>query len=144
MSKKADLQAELTKRSIAFEPTATNAELEALLPPDAAILKEPEDVISLDNLQVGDPQVFKPAELPLVIKPPAGQEWLNPQQAQYAKVLNAAAYANKNWEKVKDTELARLVEIGTSPDRYYDFTGEPREGNSNISYDEKKLKNILG
>lgn len=139
MSKKLDLQTELTKLGIEFDPTATNAELEALLPSDNAVLKEPEDVISADTLVIQDPQLYKPTELPLVIKPPVGQDWLNPEQAQYAKTLNAAAYANKNWKSVKNTEIARLVEIGKDPEKFYLYTGIAKDENATLTITNKLL-----
>lgn len=140
MSKKEDLKTELTKLNIPFDPSATNTELEALLPADNAVLKEPEDVISASNLIVGDPQVLRPTELPLVIKPPVGQDWLNTEQAEYAKILNAAAYANKNWAKVKDVEIARLVEIGTDPEKYYVYTGTAKGEGPFLTYKNKLLE----
>lgn len=140
MSKKNDLQTELTKLNIAFDPSATNAELEALIPADSAVLKEPEDVINTSNLVVGDPQILRPTELPLVIKPPVGQDWLNPEQAEYAKILNAAAYANKNWPKVKDVEIARLVEIGTDPEKFYGYTGTAKDEVPSLTYKNKLLE----
>ena len=140
MSKKEDIKAELTKLGIAFDETATTAELESLLPADDAVLKEPEDVISVGNLQIGDPTALRPTELPLVVKPPVGMDWLNDEQVRYAQTLNAAAYSNKMWavpqkdsngkdipnSSIRDVELARLVEIGTNPDRYYFYTGEAK------------------
>lgn len=137
MSKKDDLQAELTKLDIAFDPSATNAELEALLPADDAVLKEPEDEL---QIEVGDPQVLRPTELPLVVKPAAGQNWLNPEQAEYAKILNAAAYANTNWPKMKDAEIARLVEIGKDPEKFYVYTGTAKGEAPSITYKNKLLE----
>ncbi len=140
MSKKDDIKAELTKLKIAFDDNATISDLEALLPADDAVLKEPDDVITAKNIIVGDPQVLRPTELPLVITPPEGQDWANPEQAAYAKVLNAAAYANKNWKDVKIVEIARLVEIGNNPEQYYVYTGIAKEEAANLTYKNKLLE----
>ena len=111
MAKKDDLKAELTKLGIAFDENATNKELEALLPAGDPILEQPEDLTeahavdgglpsakpkapkadSHDEIEVGDPQLLRPTELPLVIKPANGGEWKNEEQALYAATLNAAA-----------------------------------------------------
>lgn len=104
------------------------------------------------QIVVKDAEEFRPKELPLLITPPEGKDWLNPEQAAYAKVLNAAAYANHGWKKnqvdsesgkempnsaPKDVELKRLAEIGTNPSKYYDYTGEPRGEKSNVEYKNK-------
>lgn len=127
MSKKEDLKAELTKLGIAFDDAAKNADLEALLPAGDAVLNEPEDAL---DIEVDDPQDVRPQELPLLIKPANGGSWANNEQSEYAKILNAAAYANPtNWAVVKDVEIARLKEIGTNPDAYYKYTGTQRGQN---------------
>lgn len=110
--------------------------------------------ITVDNLVIGDPQAFKPTELPLVIKPPEGQDWLNDEQAKYAKVLNAAAYSNHAWtipqkndkgedipnSSIRDVELGRLVEIGKNPSKYYLYTGETKDENGKFSIKNKLLE----
>lgn len=117
--------------------------------------------ITVDNLVIADPQVARPTELPLIVKPPEGQSWKNPQQEAYAKVLNAAAYSIPNWSvnqishegkvlpnsSIRDVELARLVEIGNNPDRYYTYTGEVRpsiDPNSPNPSFTVTPKNVLG
>lgn len=150
MAKKDDLKAELTKLNISFDPTATNAELEALLPAGNPVLQEPEDPIpapvatpetdlTVDSLVINDPQVLLPKELPLVITPPAGKDWTNPEQAAYAKILNAAAYANANWPIMKNVEVARLIEIGKDPSKYYLYTGTQPGQTENLTYKNKLL-----
>lgn len=96
--------------------------------------------ITIDSLQVEDPEIYRPKQLPLVIKPAEGQSWANPEQEAYAKILNAAAYSNPLWStnqttfdgveipnsSIKAVEIARLVEIGKNPSAYYKYTGEIR------------------
>lgn len=68
---------------------------------------------------VEDPQLLRPAELPLVVKPGKGQEWSNPEQAAYAKVLNGYAYKNPlKWKVKKEVLLKKLVEIGQDPSKF--------------------------
>lgn len=137
MSVKDDVKAELKKLGIAFDENATVAVLKALLPKGDEVADE-EDTDE-NGFVVKDPQVLLPKDLPLVITMPEGQGWKNPEQEAYAKVLNAAAYANPNWEKVKDVEIARLAEIGKDPSRYYFYTGEVKGATGNVSYNNKAL-----
>lgn len=95
---------------------------------------------SHDDIEVGDPQLLRPAELPLVIKPANGGTWKNDEQAQYAATLNAAAYAfPQRWAEVKDVEIARLKEIGTNPDRFYFYTGTQKGALGSVSYKNKLI-----
>lgn len=167
MAKKDDLKAELTKLGIAFDEGMKVAELEALLPASDTTLQEADDastaenvafstakIVHADNLpsgisnapaadshddiEVGDPQLLRPAELPLVIKPANGGDWKNDEQAAYAATLNAAAYSfPQRWAEVKDVEIARLKEIGTNPDRYYFYTGTQKGATGVVSYKNK-------
>lgn len=170
MAKKNDLKAELTKLGIAFDENAKVADLEALLPAADAVLSETpaptvvEEVAnntalkemhgtnqpsgkidvptadSHDDIEVGDPQVLRPSELPLVIKPANGGDWKNDEQAAYAATLNAAAYSfPKRWVEVKDVEIARLKEIGTNPDAYYKYTGTQKGETGIVSYKNKLI-----
>lgn len=53
-----------------------------------------------DEIVVGDPQLLRPVDLPLVVTLPAGA---SEAQKQYAKYLNAYAYQNpKKWAEKKD------------------------------------------
>lgn len=169
MAKKDDLKAELTKLGIAFDEDATAKELEDLLPADDAVLEEPEDAStaantefvaktmpnatnlpsgkvgapaadSHDDIEVGDPQLLRPADLPLVVKPANGGTWKNDEQAAYATTLNAAAYSfPQRWAEVKDVEIARLKEIGTNPDRFYFYTGTQKGATGVVSYKNKLI-----
>jgi len=65
---------------------------------------------------VEDPQILRPKELPLVIKPAKGTEWANPEQAAFAATLNGYAYKNpEKWAVKKTVLLAQLKELGTNP-----------------------------
>lgn len=154
MSVKTDIQAELTKLGIAFDEDATTAELRALLPKGDVVANEPDDETNADGFVVNDPLVYKPQDLPLVVTLPAGKEWANPEQAEYAKILNAAAYCfPDNWNKLqtdpqtgadipnsapKHVELKRLAEIGKNPSKFYVYTGTDP-----LSQGVLKIKNTL-
>jgi len=93
------------------------------------------------EFEVADPEVFKPKELPLVIKPKSGK-WKNDAQAEYAKTLNGYAYKNQEkWKIKKDVLLARLKELGDNPDKLSYYRGG--EISEKLSYDNKAVKNIL-
>lgn len=69
-----------------------------------------------DDFTVEDPELLRPKELPLVIKPTKG-EWENEEQAEFAKVLNGYAYRNPvKWKKKKALLLAQLRELGACED----------------------------
>lgn len=96
--------------------------------------------ITLDSIIVKDPQSLRPVDLPLVITPPEGKEWANTEQAEYAKILNAAAYRNPTkWAVKKEVEIARLIEIGSNPDAYYIYTGIQRGASGAVTYSNKLL-----
>lgn len=95
---------------------------------------------SHDDIEVGDPQLLRPAELPLVIKPANNGTWKNDEQASYAATLNAAAYSYpERWKEVKDVEIARLKEIGINPDRFYFYTGTQKGATGVVSYKNKLI-----
>lgn len=132
---KKNLIAELTNAGIAHDPAATIAVLSALLPqaggaatPEAQVsapvatapaapAETPAPTATDDlDIQVADPEVLRPKELPLVVTPGKGKEWKNPEQAEYARTLNGYAYRNPaKWGQKKAKLLANLVEIGSDP-----------------------------
>ncbi len=98
------------------------------------------------EIEVGDPLVLRPVELPLVVKPSEGSEWKNEAQAAYAKIVNAYAYKNpEKWSKnrvghdgkeipnssKRDILVARLKEIGENPSKLAFYAGGG-EGNFSI------------
>lgn len=103
------------------EATPEAPEVEAPEPvPEAT----PEEAgAEVDDIEVKDPEILKPKNLPLVITPREGS-WKNDKQAEYAKVLNAYAYANPTkWKKKQAVLLARLREIGEDPSALRKYQG---------------------
>lgn len=91
----------------------------------------------VDGIEVGDPQVLRPRELPLVIKPANGGAWKNGAQAEFARVLNGYAYKNTaKWEKKKDVLLKQLVEIGEDPTAINKYRGVE----DGISFKDKTIQ----
>lgn len=151
---KADVQAALTARGITFDPSAKAAELKAALdkaildgqnapgvltaptPPASAPITEP-DRADLDDIEVGDPQLLRPIELPLVVKPANGGDWKNDAQAIYATTLNGYAYRNPaKWARKKGTLIARLAEIGRNPDALAKYQAD----DGSLSFKDKRLQ----
>jgi len=76
-----------------------------------------------NGIEVGDPQILRPKELPLVVTPTSGK-WENDAQAEYAATLNAYAYKNpEKWAIKKDVLVAQLTEIGKNPKTIEKFRG---------------------
>ncbi len=133
MSTKADIIEQLTNAGIEHDPSATKADLEALLP-DGGGNGGSE---SRDGIKISDPKILRPADLPLVLEPEDG-EWKNEAQARYAKTLNAYAYKNPTkWEIKKDKLIAQLVEIGKNPAAISKYQGNAEEG---VKYSDKRLQ----
>jgi len=77
-------------------------------------MKKEEKNEEKDEIEVGDPQVLRPTELPLVVKLP---DSASKAQIAYAKVLNAYAYQNsEKWKIKKDVLIARLKALKDAPD----------------------------
>lgn len=93
------------------------------------------------DIIVGDPQVLRPVELPLVIKLPEGKSW-TPEQQEYVNGLNGYAYKNpKKWAKKKNVLLARLIEIGNDPSKLKFYQGEPeQEQEGKVEYKNKLIQ----
>jgi hypothetical protein len=69
--------------------------------------------VDTQDIVVGDPQLLRPSELPLVVKLPEGA---SEAQIEYAKKLNAYAYQNpKKWEQKKDALIEKLKSLKTAP-----------------------------
>lgn len=89
------------------------------------------------EIEVGDPQILRPKELPLVVKP-VGGEWKNEAQARFAKTLNGYAYKNpEKWAKKKDVLIAQLKELETNPGKVFVLEGG-KEGN--LSFKNKLIE----
>lgn len=84
------------------------------------------------DIEVGDPQVLRPRELPLVVKPADGAEWQNDAQERFAGFLNAYAYKNpEKWEKKKEALVDQLKELGKNPGLLSVLTGGEEQ---NLNY----------
>jgi hypothetical protein len=67
---------------------------------------------------VEDPQLLRPVELPLVVKPLNGKEWATKAQAEFARTLNGYAYKNpEKWAVKKDALLKELKALELVKDR---------------------------
>lgn len=141
---KDEIKDALTEAGIEFDPTASKSELEALLPEGAPAKGDTE---TIGDIEVGDPQLLRPVELPLVIKPANGGDWKNAEQAEYATYLNAYAYKNpKKWnEKRKDRTvegkiikglITKLAEIGEDPSKLALY----RSNDGKISFKNKNFQ----
>jgi hypothetical protein len=91
-----------------------------------------------DDFIVEDPQILRPKELPLVIKPAKGTEWANEAQAAFAATLNGYAYKNpEKWAKKKTVLLAQLKELGTNPEMIQRLQG----ADMNLKFSNKLVSN---
>lgn len=104
-----------------------------------AVKAEKEAPVTELELEVGDPQMLRPVELPLVVKPANGAAWKNDKQARYAAGLNAYAYKNPAKWGVKKAELLnRLLAIGDNPSLFDQFAGNP--DSVGLSYKNKIIE----
>lgn len=68
------------------------------------------------KIKVSDPEIARPKELPLVVKP-VGGKWANASQEEFAATLNAYAYRNsEKWATKKDTLLEQLANLEKRPE----------------------------
>ena len=90
----------------------------------AKVKKETEELVDdMQGIEVGDPQILRPKELPLVVKLP---EDASEAQIQYAKTLNAYAYQNpEKWAAKKDVLIERLKSLKNAP--------APKESNLKVN-----------
>ena len=92
------------------------------------------------DFDVSTPQIIKPQDLPLVVKPKAGMTWVNEEQAEYAKTLNGYAYKNPNkWEKKKEKLLKNLTRLATDPS-YINFLRGAEDENTKLTYSNKLME----
>lgn len=158
LSKK-EVIAILTEKGIAFDETAPVSKLRDLLPEDSRSNGGGSDsgvsnVETIGDIEVGDPEILRPRELPLVVKPADGGEWKNDEQAEFAKYLNAYAYKNPTkWaiksrdRKVTDSKgntsvvkglITKLQEIGEKPSLINLYKGTT-EVPSNVKYKDTRI-----
>lgn len=76
--------------------------------------KEIEKKSQEQEIVVGDPQLLRPKELPLVVKLP---EDASLAQIEFAKSLNSYAYQNpEKWALKKDKLIEKLRSLKNAPD----------------------------
>ena len=89
------------------------------------------------QIEVGDPQVLRPVDLPLVVKPADGGEWENEAQAEFARVLNGYAYKNPaKWEAKKAVLVEQLKALGKNPSSIVTLRGN----DSRLKFKNKALQ----
>lgn len=99
----------------------------------------PEPVSEFD-FDIAEPQLVKPQDLPLVVKPAAGKEWANAEQAEYARTVNGYAYKNpKKWGKKKAKLLNNLKRLANEPELINVFRGAD-EINEGLRYSNKLIE----
>lgn len=93
------------------------------------------------DFEVSAPQIIKPQDLPLVVKPNAGKEWANAEQAEYAKTLNGYAYKNPDkWEQKKSKLLKNLTRLAIEPS-FINFLRGAEPENTKLTYSNKLMEN---
>jgi hypothetical protein len=92
------------------------------------------------EFDVAEPFIMKPQDLPLVVKPGAGKEWVNAEQAEYAKTLNGYAYKNPaKWQLKKVKLLKNLTRLSTDPG-YINFLRGAEPENVKLTYSNKLMQ----
>lgn len=77
-------------------------------------MKKEDEIVSTQEIEVNDPQLLRPKELPLVVKLP---ENASNAQIAFAKTINAYAYQNpEKWADKKDALIAKLRSLENAPD----------------------------
>ncbi len=153
----------MTAKKAATAPVKTQVEKEKEVAQVEARAKQADSVLApvvkvskadTSDIEVEDPELLMPKELPLVIKPKGGK-WKNDEQVAYAKVLNAYAYKNpKKWKankinpktldeipntSKKDICIEQLAKLEKHPELFEQFTGN-RLGDK-ISYKNQLMEN---
>lgn len=134
----------LSALGIPFDSSKKKEELEVLLPADQVTQDAPAPVVvavpdaeSHDGIEVSDPLIMRPVDLPLVVKPTGGS-WKNDAQAKFAATINAYAYRNPaKWEAKKDRLVAKLSELATNPGLLVRLEGGL---DSNLTYKDKRFE----
>lgn len=97
--------------------------------------------VDTSDIVVEDTEIYRPKELPLVIKPKDGK-WKNEEQEEYSRTLNAYAYKNPDkWNNnrlsaegieipnssKKAVLIKRLAEIGENPMALYKYKDKSKK-----------------
>ena len=150
MSTKNEIKAELDELGIEYDSSANKDVLEKILednkkpkapetppqePPVAPPTEPKKKGEKEQDIEVSDPLQLRPKELPLVIK----GDWVNEEQAEYAKTLNAYAYKNPTkWAKKKDVLIKKLRALADEPENIKALRGIPEDApKANITYSIK-------
>lgn len=102
-------------------------------------LADVENVPAKLEIEVGDPQILRPTELPLVVKPGEGQDWKNDAQRAYAAVLNAYAYSKpEKWAVKKAVLIEQLKQLGDNPGLINVLNGNA--DSIGLTYSDKRIQ----
>lgn len=75
------------------------------------------------EIEVSDPEIARPKELPLVVKPKGGK-WANEAQEEFSRTLNGYAYSNpEKWAIKKEVLLAQLAGLEENPEDIIKYRG---------------------
>ena len=89
------------------------------------------------EIEVSDPEIARPKELPLVVKPKGG-EWANEAQAEFARTLNGYAYKNpEKWDEKKAVLLTQLASLENKPQDIVLYRGNQTK----VGYKNKLIEN---
>lgn len=92
-----------------------------------------------DGIIVEDPELLRPKELPLVIKPASGA-WENEAQEQFAGILNGYAYRNPaKWAIKKEVLLSQLKQLGKNPELLQKFMGTNQD-RGKVTFKDKRFQ----
>ena len=103
--------------------------------------KETKEVVEKKSkgieIEVSDPEIARPKELPLVVKPRGGK-WANEAQAEFARTLNGYAYSNTDkWAIKKDVLLEQLAGLEAHPEKIVLYRGN----DTKVAYKNKLIDN---
>lgn len=86
-----------------------------------------------DEITITDPEINRPKELPLVVKP-GKKGWSNDAQEEYARILNGYAYSNPEKFRAKqDLLIKNLKNLADNPQMLAVYQGNA-EGDGKLQY----------
>lgn len=125
---------------MAAKKTATATPVAPIVAPEEVVVPVEVPVVPEHDFDIADPLIMKPQDLPLVVKPTAGKDWANAEQAEYARTVNGYAYKNpKKWAKKKAKLLANLQRLATDPD-YINFLRGAEEAEKSLKFSNKLIE----
>jgi len=127
----------IKKEKVEEVPTVPVVEDEGVTP--TVMVPAESDYEAEGGFQVSDPEVLRPVELPLVVKPAKGNDWANEEQASYARIINSYAYQNPaKFATKKASLLAKLKEIGDDPSALEKYSPDTL-GRGSVQYNNKNI-----